>query len=103
MSNDKIKWEALQYVRTWLLQERETDGEIIKRNLDLIVDTFLLQQLISFTLTGNYDAVMGLIGCVIGLEEIHNTSRNQFQNEQYNEVDRQFLKSVVNNKRLFYK
>lgn len=46
---------------------------------------------------------MGLIGCVIGLEEIHNTSRNQFQNEQYNEVDRQFLKSVVNNKRLFYK
>ncbi len=84
-----------------MLQERETNNEITKRNLDLIVDTFLLQQLIAFTLEGNFDSVMGLIGCIIGLEEIHNTSRNQAQTTQYNELDKQFIQAVVNNKRLF--
>jgi len=101
MSNDKIKWEALQYVRTWLLQERESVNDVIKRNLDLIIDPFLIQQLIAFNLEGNFDAVMGLIGCVIGLEEIHNTSRNQFTEQAYSELDKQFMNTVVNNKRLF--
>lgn len=101
MSNEKIKWEALQYVRNWLLETREVTENKITRNLDLIPDPFLIQQLIHFNMEGNFDAVMGFIGCVVGLEEIHNRSRTPEQMERYSELDKQFLNSVVNNKKLF--
>lgn len=101
MSNEKIKWEAIQYLRNWLLETREVTENKITRNLDLIPDPFLLQQLINFNMEGNFDAVMGFIGCVVGLEEIHNRSRTPEQVELYSELDRQFLKTIVNNKKLF--
>lgn len=98
MSNQKIKFEALQYVRSWLLEERG-DG---KRNIDLIPDTFLLQQLLSFNLDGNFDAVMGFVGCVIGLEEIHNINSRRMQNlETRTPLSLEIDKLIVNNKRLF--
>lgn len=50
---------------------------------------------------GNFDAVMGFVGCVVGLEEIYNKSRTPEQMELYSELDKQFLNTVVNNKRLF--
>lgn len=103
MSNEKIKWEALQYVRNWLLETREVTTDKITRNLDLIPDPFLLQQLIHFNMEGNFDAVMGFIGCVIGLEEIYNRQRTPEQQELYSELDKQFLGTIVNNKKLFYK
>jgi len=103
MSNEKIKWEALQYVRNWLLETREVTETKITRNLDLIPDPFLLQQLIHFNMEGNFDAVMGFIGCVIGLEEIYNKQRSPEQQELYTEMEKQFLQSVVNNKRIFQK
>lgn len=72
ISNDKVKKEAINYLRDWLLEERQnSNGEII-RNLDLIVDKALLQELIAFNLTGNFDRVMGLAGCIIGMEEKYN-------------------------------
>lgn len=101
MSNDKIKWEALQYARTWLLQERESGTNITKRNLDLIPDPYLLQQLISFNLDGNFDAVMGFIGCIIGLEELHAKSRSKEEQEQYSSLDQEFVKVFSINKHLF--
>lgn len=101
MSNDKIKWEALQYTRTWLLEERETTEKKIRRNLDLIPDPFLLQQLAAFNLDGNFDGVMALVGCVIGLEETYNLSRSKAEEKVYTELDKQFLSTLVNNKRLF--
>jgi len=52
---------------------------------------------------GNFDAVMGFIGCVIGLEEIYNKQRSPEQQELYTEMEKQFLQSVVNNKRIFQK
>jgi hypothetical protein len=101
MSNDKIKWEALQYVRTWLLQERELVNNVPKRNLDLITDPYLLQQLISYNLDGNFDAVSGLIGCIIGQEELHAKSRSREEVEQYTLLDKEFINVFVDNKHLF--
>lgn len=101
MSNEKIKWEGLQYQRNWLLETRETSENKIVRNLDLVPDPFLLQQWIHFNMEGNFDAVMGFMGCVIGLEEIHNKSRTPEQMELYSAMDKEFMNTVVNNKRLF--
>lgn len=99
MSNDKIKWEALQYVRSWLLEERGNN----LRNLDLIPDKFLLQQLISFTLEGNFDAVMGFVGCIIGLEEMYISSKRKIENEIYlSDLDKEFNKLLANNKYIFH-
>lgn len=99
MSNQKIKWEALQYVRQWLLEPRDNNY----RNLDLIPDRFLLQQLIAFNMEGNFDAVMGLVGAIIGLEEINNLNkRKEIVEETQSELEKEFDKLIVHNKRLFY-
>lgn len=82
-----------------MLEERDDT----RRNLDLIPDPFLLQQLISFNMEGNFDAVMGLIGCIIGLEEMHNLSRSETQRQQYSQLDTELMNTLVNNKRLFKK
>lgn len=73
-----------------------------KRNLDLIPDTFLLQQLLAFNLEGNFDAVMGLVGCIIGLEETHNTSKKRSTEEELSGIDKEFDKLLVNNNNIFY-
>jgi len=98
MSNDKVKWEALQYLRSWLLQEREEN----KRNLDLIIDTGLLQELLSFNMSGNFDRVMSLIGVILGLEETTNISkrREEFYSEE-SALQKDINKFIINNKRLF--
>lgn len=100
MSNDKIKWEAIKYVRNWLLSSREGTQDNPKRNLDLISDPYLLQQLISFNMQGNFDAVMGLVGCIIGLEEMHNLSVRR-DTAELSDVESQFDKFLINNKYLF--
>lgn len=98
MSNRQIKLEGIQYLRDWLIEERGKDleGNII-RNLDLIADQALLQELIQFNLSGNFDRVMSLIGCVIGLEETFNQYENQFTKRK-EIVDLSFLN---NNKSIF--
>lgn len=46
---------------------------------------------------------MGLIGCVIGLEEIYISSKRKAENEStLSSLDNEFNKLLVNNKRLFY-
>jgi hypothetical protein len=99
MPNQKVKWEALQYLRAWLLTERSDS----KRNLDLIKDPALLQELISFNLDGNFDRVMGLTGCIIGLEEIYNLQRRtEHYQKESSELDKEFTRLIVNNKKLFH-
>jgi len=99
MPNQRVKWEALQYLRTWLLTDRG-DG---KRNLDLISDPALLQELISFNLDGNFDRVMGLVGCVIGLEETFNHTKRSQEREVYSSaLDLEIISKLTNNKALFY-
>lgn len=98
MSNDKVKWEAIQYLRSWLLQEREEN----KRNLDLIIDPGLLQELLAFNMSINTDRVMSLVGCIIGLEEINNISKRkqEFLSED-SALQKDINRLIINNKRLF--
>lgn len=82
----------------WLLEERE-EG---KRNLDLISDPALIQELISFNMDGNFDRVMGFVGCIIGLQETQNLNkrRQEFFSEE-NQMSKDWDKFIVNNKNLF--
>jgi hypothetical protein len=96
MSNNKFKVEGLNYIRDWLLEERgATESGRILRNLDLIPDKALLQEMIMFNLDGNYDRVMGLMGCILGMEETYN------QYVQVVKQDNTKMDFLVNNKNLF--
>ena len=97
ISNDKVKWEAIQYLRSWLLEER---GEG-RRNLDEIPDIGLLQELMSFNMDGNFDRVLSLAGCIIGLEELNNLSKRSYTAEETSEMDKEFNKIFAKNSRLF--
>lgn len=45
---------------------------------------------------------MGLIGCVIGLEEIYVSSKRRSESESFTSaLDEEFNKLLINNKRLF--
>ncbi len=69
-------------------------------NLDLIPDIGLLQELLSFDMKRNCDRVMALVGCIIGLEEIHNIKKRT-DTAQTSVLTQEFLKFIVNNKRIF--
>lgn len=132
--------EALQYLRTWLLEERGRENvkkqiitydkrgkkkilEIVEseevkaddairlrngedlnsdnykhiRNLDKIHDRRLLEELISYNLDGNFDAVHGCIGAVLALEEDYNKKTAEiFQQEHTNTMS-----FFTENKRVF--
>lgn len=100
MSNERIKYEALQYVRSWLLEVRESSEDKIVRNLDLILDKGLIQELILFSMDGNFDRVMGFAGAIIGLNEISNVTKEAaYSNE--NPLDTEFKNLLVNNSKIF--
>ena len=94
MSNQRIKLEAISYVRSWLLSQR---GEGLY-NLDLIPDKALIQELISFNMDGSFDRVMALVGCVIGLEEMSNVTARRIRQ---NPLDEEILRLLVNNPNIF--
>lgn len=94
MSSRQMKLDGLHYLRDWLMEERENRNGKIIRNLDLIRDRALLEELIAFDLEGNYDRVMGMIGCVVGLEETY----NQYVEETHQEAKDQALSFLSNNR-----
>ena len=98
MSNQIIKAESEMYTRDWLKKERGTgeNGGIL-RNLNLLKDRQLLQQLIHYDSDGNFDAVMSFMGCVIGINERFNQHR--LQNQQ--ESKKHALDFLANNTKLF--
>lgn len=104
MASREMKIEASQYIRDWLLEERsqDTEGNIL-RNLDCIWDKFLLQQLIAFNLEGNFDAVMGFMGCVIGVNETYNQYEAKLNSygASYDSYAKEINKILVNNTRIF--
>jgi len=94
MSNSKMKSEGIGYIRDWLIEERGIDqNDRIIRNLDLLPDKGLLQELISYNHTANFDRVMGLMGCILALEETTNRYINLRQPE-----DDQALEFLSSNK-----
>jgi hypothetical protein len=96
MSNKKIKKEAELYLRDWLLEERgkQENGKVI-RNIDLIKSRFLLKQIISYDSDGNFDAVLGYMGCIIGLEETFN--------QYYKEVETNPVVEFLLNNKIYFK
>jgi hypothetical protein len=98
MSNKKMKEEGILYIRDWLLEERgANDNGKIVRNLDLIPDRSLVQEMIAFNYEGNFDRVMAFMGCVIGLEETH----NKYIDEQSRTDKGLDIGFITDNKRLF--
>lgn len=105
MSSRDMKLEGAQYIRDWLLEARSVDntGKTL-RNLDLIQDRFLLQQLIAFNLEGNFDAVMGFMGCMIGINETYNQYEKSLTSgieEGLQKLNKEIDKILVNNNKLF--
>lgn len=75
------KYEAIAYLRDWLLEEYATkDDGVIVRNLNLIRDTRLLEEMIAFDFEGNFDSTLAFAECIIGLKEKYNTLRDQAVN-----------------------
>lgn len=86
MNSRQFKLQALFYLREWLLTSRGKNylGNEV-RNLDFIYDRALLQEMLYFDMDhGNFDRVMGFLGCIIGLIDTHN---------QYNTAVENLLKS----------
>lgn len=101
MSSRQMKLEGAQYIREWLLEPREqTDGKVI-RNLDKIWDRVLLNQLIAFNLEGNFDAVMGLMGAIIGLNERYNQFQDQLETKNKDQYQKEISDILINNKFIF--
>lgn len=98
MSNQHIKAESELYTRDWLKKERGVDenGKVI-RNLHLIKDRLLLQQLMQYNSDGNFDAVMSFMGSIIGINERF----NQHKIEAENENKKNKLDFLINNKKVF--
>jgi hypothetical protein len=64
-----MKAELMDKVAEWLLEETTIGGET-KRNIERIPDIFLIRQIIAFDMKkGNYDAVLALAGCILGMKE----------------------------------
>lgn len=78
ISNQHDKLDAINYLRTWLLKPHteHQDGKV-ELNLHRILDRGLLKEMKMFNLEGNFDRVMGFIGCIIGLEETYNQYKEQ--------------------------
>lgn len=51
---------------------------------------------------GNFDRVMGLVGCIVGLEELRNLEkRRMFTAEETSQIRKELDKFIVKNPRLF--
>lgn len=74
MGNDKLKELGELLTKRWLLEKRGINpitGED-ERNLDLIADIGLLEELISYNRERNCDRVMALMGAIIQMKETFN-------------------------------
>lgn len=97
MSNRQMKYDGCIYIRDWLLEPRDTDydGKVV-RNIDRIPSRALLQELLAFNFEeGNYDRVMGFMGCIIGLQETF----NQYKEQEEETVKDKSILSFLQNKR----
>ena len=102
MSSRTFKLEGIAYLNDWLLEFRSKKDDRIFTNLDRIRCRYTLQQLIAFNMDGNFDAVMSLMGAIIGINERYNQfeedlHKDEFEVKFYNELDR----ILVNNRKLF--
>ena len=64
------KKEGLKSLRDWCLQETELAHDGIKINIARVPCIYTVRQIMQYDINGNFDAVDGIRGCVIGLNEI---------------------------------
>ena len=95
-----MKAQGVSYLRDWLLEKRgEFNGEPI-RNIDRIMSRGLLQEIALFNYDGNFDRVMGMMGCAIGLVRMN----RQLKDLQYEDLRKENSINydiITNNKKLF--
>lgn len=102
MSSRQFKLEGVSYLRDWLLEFRdEVDGRV-RTNLDYIKCKYTLQQLIAFNMDGNFDAVMSLMGAIVGINERYNQYENSIAEDEFRRKLQQELdKILIHNPKLF--
>lgn len=109
MSNDRLKSIGEKYINEWLpfrhpgskVVDEET-GNIItregKRNLDLIYDELILDELVNYNRTGNFDSISALMGCMIQMEDKFNIHGDVMINDDYySKVNKEMI-SYINEK-----
>ncbi len=93
--NRLSKVQLIDMLAEWLKEETTVNG-ITKRNYERLPDIALVRELIAFDLDkGNYDRVMALVGCVVGLRE----KINQYETQVINRNNP--LSLLANNNHLF--
>lgn len=95
MSNQYIKAEAEDYLKEWLLEDRNKEGNL--KNLHLLKSRMLLKQLIAYNRDGNFDAVMTAVGWASGRRERFNI----YEKEKERENKTNKLDFLINNKKVF--
>lgn len=91
------KIQLLDMLAEWLKEETIVNG-ITKRNYERLPDIALVRECIAFDLDkGNFDRVMALVGCIVGLRE----KVNQYEQSIINKNNP--LALLANNNNLFNK
>ena len=94
---DKLNY--ISYLNDWLTKETthtlEDGTEETLPNLYRIPCLFLIRQLISYNLDGNFDAVSAMLGCAIAANQIEKLEEMKLYKKQNR------LKSVLSNERIF--
>lgn len=82
ITGNKIsKIQLIDMLAEWLKEETIIEG-VSKRNLERLPDIALVRECIAFDLDkGNYDRIMALVGCVVGLREKVNQYEKQIINK----------------------
>lgn len=96
ITGNKIsKIQYIDMLAEWMKEETIIDG-ISKRNLERLPDIALVRECIAFDLDkGNYDRIMALVGCIVGLRE----KVNQYEKQIINKNNP--LSILANNDNLF--
>lgn len=92
VASDRHKTFAEMYLSEWLDYRHssrkglDVDGREVtmpgKRNLDMLEDEFIIEQLINYTRAGNYDGVLALMGCIIQFQEKFFVNTNDYQDHE---------------------
>tara|TARA_R110000787_G_scaffold87151_1_gene185764 strand:- start:9061 stop:11148 length:2088 start_codon:yes stop_codon:yes gene_type:complete len=86
--NTKLLAAGIRYVKSWLIHiENYNENEEPITTIDHIYSTRLLEELINFNLTGNFDMHSSLIMCLIQEEEIMLKDLNQYEVASENKND----------------
>jgi len=88
-----IKDQCELYLRKWLYEEREINGQKLL-NLYSIKSIPLLKELINYDREGNYDRVIAFMLCILQTHELHKVTIETEFNKPLTEIDNFFKKPL---------